>query len=549
MVTVTTLVGPNGQPLAAPAPPKARALGGWANTPYDAASYRNPHTEGWQPYLWSPDGELNIYRDRIVSRVRDLVRNDGWASGAVTRTLDNVIGANFRPIFKPDYRALAAFSGAAFDAVWADEFAKELGSYWRLWAHDDGRWSDTQRNMTFAQMMRLAFRHKVVDGDALAMLHWRPERVGQGRAYFATSVQIIDPDRLSNPQMQFDQQSMRGGVIVDHDGVATGYWIRRAHQGDWFAAGDAVHWDEIPRETAWGRPIIVHDFDHDRGAQHRGGAGMLTPVVQRLKMLAKYDETELDAAIVNAIFGAYVESPFDPSMVEDAMGTSVADSNPLNLYQDSRANFHSNGKILAGGVRVPILFPGERINTVTAARPTANFKEFEGAVLRNFAAGTGLSAQQVSNNWSDVNYSSARGALLEAWKTLGRRRIDFAHGFAQPIAGALIEEIMDTADLPLPAGAPDFLDCRSAYSRAQWIGPGRGWIDPVHEKEGAILGMDAGLSTLEAEAAEQGMDWEETLDQRAVEIKAFKDRGLEPPSWAQLNQVPAQQTITPPTAE
>jgi capsid protein len=35
----------------------------------------------WQPALWSPDNEINIYRDRIVSRMRDLVRNDGWASG------------------------------------------------------------------------------------------------------------------------------------------------------------------------------------------------------------------------------------------------------------------------------------------------------------------------------------------------------------------------------------------------------------------------------------------------------------------------------------
>jgi hypothetical protein len=28
---------------------------------------------------------------------------------------------------------------------------------------------------------------------------------------------------------------------------------------------------------------------------------------------------------------------------------------------------------------------------------------------------------QFSNDWSDTNYSSARGALLEAWKTMSRR--------------------------------------------------------------------------------------------------------------------------------
>src|SRR5260363_116602 len=49
-------------------------------------------------------------------------------------------------------------------------------------------------------------------------------------------------------------------------------------------------------------------------------AGVLTPVLQRMKMLIKYDSTELEAAIVNAIFGAYIESPYDPQLVEEALG-------------------------------------------------------------------------------------------------------------------------------------------------------------------------------------------------------------------------------------
>src|SRR5260364_97631 len=48
-----------------------------------------------------------------------------------------------------------------------------------------------------AHLLRLAFRHKLVDGDALALLLWRPERIGPGRARYATTVQLIDPDRLS----------------------------------------------------------------------------------------------------------------------------------------------------------------------------------------------------------------------------------------------------------------------------------------------------------------------------------------------------------------
>ena len=486
--------------------------------------------------LWSADNVLNPYRDRIVARTRDAVRNDGWASGAVTRVLDNAIGANFRPLSKPDYRALALYTGIeTFDAVWADEYGRALEACWRTWANDAGRWCDAQRAMTVSQMFFLAFRHYLVDGDGLGILYWLPERVVPGAAWYATTLQVVDPDRLSNPQLVFDNQTLRGGVEVDGFGAAMSYWIRAAHQGDWWAAADSMHWEKIPRETPWGRPVVVHHFDHDQAAKHRGGAGILTPVLQRLKMLIKYDSSELDAAIINAIFGAYVESPFDPEMVQEALTSS---DDKLGWYQEHRSEFHKDRNLMLGGARLAQLFPGEAIKSVTAARPTSNFGEFEGAVLRNVSAGTGLSAQQISNNWSDVNYSSARGALLEAWKTIGRRRHDFAAGWGQPIFAAFVEECMERGDLPLPEGAPDFSPFRTAYSNARWMGPGRGWIDPVAEAKGAVLRMDAGLSTLEEECAEQGLDWEATLDQRAREIEAFKKRGIPVPTWAGMNAGP-----------
>ncbi|WP_346730422.1 phage portal protein [Caballeronia sp. dw_19] len=524
---------------------RASMLVGGSRTPYDAADIFGPHMGDWQPYLWSPDGELNIYRDRIVSRVRDVVRNDGWASAAVTRTIDNVIGADFRPISKPDYLALQSMTGIKeFDHVWADEFGQAVEANYRSWAHDPGRYCDTQRNLTMPQLMALAFRHKCVDGDALGMLHWRPQRIGIGRARYATAVQVIDPDRLSNPQLNFDQQTMRGGVEVDEDGAAVAYWIRRAHQGDWFSAEKSLHWDRIPRETDWGRPIIIHDFDHDRAAQHRGGAGMLAPVLQRLKMLIKYDGTELDAAIINAIFGAYIESPFDDEFASEAL----EDSDRLKTYSDHRAEFHADRKMRIGDARISHLFPGEKIGTVSASRPTSNFADFENAMLRNVAAGTGTSAQMISQNWSDVNYSSYRAAMLEVWKTFHRKRTNFASGYGHPIYCGFLEESMEVDDLPLPTGAPPFIECRVAYSRAKWMGPGRGYVDPQKEKAGAILGMDAGLSTLEDECAELGgSDWREKVGQRAVERAKFQELGLPVPQWN--NGQSATESVTTPEAQ
>ena len=529
------ILGPDGQPVRYRTRSKYdfNALHGgssrFSGPPYDAADLYGQHMAAWTPALWSPDAELNMYRDRIVSRVRDMVRNDGWANGGVTRILDNVVGANLRPVPKPDYRYLAQLSGSAYDHEWSREFAQALDSNWRTWAYDSlGRYCDYTRNQTFGQMMRVAFRHKLIDGDAVAVMQYERDRIGRGRARYATCVQVVDPDRLSNPQLRFDQKHMRGGVKIDDSGAAVAYYIRQAHAGDWFSAVESLHWEEIARETPWGRPIVVHDFDGDRATQHRGGAGIFTPVLQRLKMLIKYDSVELDSAIINSLFAAYIKSPYDHEMVQEA----VDDSEQLDFYNQSRREFHKGNGIVFGNSRMPILFPGEDIVSVNANRPSGNFEAFEGAALRHVATALGLSAQQLTNNWADVNYSSARGAMLEAWKTLDRRREDFANGFAAPIRMCWMEESFDVDDLPLPRNPVPFIEARSAYARCRWMGPGKGWMDPVAEKQGAVMGLDAALSTLEDECAEQGLDYEEVLEQRKYELDLFEKYGITPPEWS-----------------
>lgn len=148
------------------------------------------------------------------------------------------------------------------------------------------------------------------------------------------------------------------------------------------------------------------------------------------------------------------------------------------------------------------------------------------------ASATGLSREQVAQKWSETNYSSARAALLESWKTLTRRANDFKTNTATPIYANWLGEPMDNGELPLPNGAPPYIECRNEYARCGWLGVARGWVDPVKEKQGSVLGMNAGLSTLKRECAEQGLDWEEVVHQRAVEVRLFKELDLDLPNWA-----------------
>jgi capsid protein len=84
------------------------------------------------------------------------------------------------------------------------------------------------------------------------------------------------------------------------------------------------------------------------------------------------------------------------------------------------------------------------------------------------------------------------------------------------------------------AGHALFTAWRAAFLRCVWVGPPKGWVNPVDERAGAILGMDAGLSTLEEECLAQGTDFEEVLAQRAYEIKKFDELGIPRPEWAGL---------------
>jgi hypothetical protein len=65
--------------------------------PYEAASYTTTEMGEWLPSIRSPDAEINLYRDRMVARQRDLYRNDGWAKGVIGSILDSTIGATLPP--------------------------------------------------------------------------------------------------------------------------------------------------------------------------------------------------------------------------------------------------------------------------------------------------------------------------------------------------------------------------------------------------------------------------------------------------------------------
>lgn len=501
---------------------------GSAFFPYDAANWQTQEMGDWLPWIRSPDSEINQFRDRIVSRARDLVRNDGWANGGVMRILDNTVGTGLRLSARPDWRALKRIA-PGFDATWANEYRQAVEALWRGYSEDLGKYNDVGRALPVGAQQRLALRHKLIDGESLTVSYWLPERVGRGAAKYATSFLVVDPDRLSNPYQMVDSEYLRGGVELDRYGAAIAYHIRKAHQNDYYNAVQSMDWERVERQDPDGWQRVLHDFESDRAGQHRG-VSMFTAILGHMKMLARYYGVELQAAAISATFGTYVKSPYDPAQVQDALGASGEE---LSFYQNLRADWADERPALLNGARIPTLAPGEDIVSVAAQHPHSNFDSFVGEMLGLFSANSGLSREQVTGDFSKSNYSSARAALLETWKTLTRRTDEFKRGTATPQFATWLREVMESGELDdvLPRRAPDFIDAATAYSQCSWLGVARGWVDPVKEPQGSILRMDGGLSTLQRECAEQGLDWEDVLHQRATEQALFEELGLPKPNW------------------
>ncbi|WP_146592213.1 phage portal protein [Puniceibacterium confluentis] len=486
------------------------------STPYAAADPGIDTLAGYLPQNRAADAEVLPGRDRVTARARDLVRNNGWAAGGVSKEVDSVIGSNFRPLLKPDWRALGLTAG------WAREFKEVVEARWRLYADDPRRFGDTTRSQTLPQMFGLAYRTYIIEGEALGLVNWRPHRPTR------TTLRLVDPDLLSNPDDGADEARLRGGIEISRDGASRAFHFRQGHRDtSWPDITASFTWKRIAREGRNGRPQVIHFFDKVRDGQTRGISRM-APIVEKLKMEDHYSKVELQAAVINAVLAAFIKSPMGPDVIDDLFADNGGEG--FLKYQGARSAFYGDGNgIRVGGARVQTLYPNDEIGMVSTARPAAQFADFESAVLRQIASGMGISYEQLASDWSKTNYSSARAAMIEIWRGWTARRTAFAQGFCQPFFMAWLEEMVMDGHIALPSGAPDFYTFLPAYSRAKWIGPGKGFVDPVKEAQAAAMRVALGLSTLEEEAAElTGTDYADNMEQIKSEIDAMPEGTLHP---------------------
>lgn len=506
---------------------KGRALEPQANSgAYEGASRRGQELASWNAPIMSADAEITRDKLQMDARGRDMTRNDGYVVGAMNIRRDSIVGDQYVLNAQPVYEAIGA------DEAWAEEFQRTVEAKFDLWWDSDECWPDAARLSTGTGLVRLALAQHFMQGEVLATAEWL--RSSAMRRPYSTAIQMVDPDRLSNPQGLADTRFLRGGVEVDQFGAAIAYHFRLAHPYEQFfdATAPSFEWKRVLARKNWGRLQVIHIFERDRASQTRAVSHMVS-VLKQMRMTKKFQEIVLQSAVVNATYAAAIESELPPEVIAEALGTGTGDSNGVSRYLEQLAAYSGGSRALQiDGIKIPHLFPGTKLNFKTPNAPGNSFAAYEQSLLRHIASALGLSYEQFSRDYTQTNYSSARASMVETWKGMQAIKKMIADRFATSIYALWLEEAINKGEVPLPRGAgPEFFYeglNREALTKCVWIGASRGQIDEFKETQAADLRVKARFSTLEAEIARIGGDWRRVLRQQAREKKMLEELGLVP---------------------
>jgi lambda family phage portal protein len=503
------------------APLAPSAMGG-----YEGARRVGQELASWGAPIASADSHITREKHQMDARALDMQRNDGYVVGAINIRRDSIVGSQYTLNAQPDYEALGA------DEAWAEEFQRVVESKFNLWAESPECWPDAARLNTLTGLVRLAITTHFTTGEVLATVEWL--RSAAERRPFNTAIQMIDVDRLSNPNGMSDTKYLRGGVERNQYGAPLAYHIRMSHPYNAMMAVDADQftWRRVAARKNWGRQQVIHIFEQNRPDQSRGVSDMVS-VLKQMRMTKKFQDVVLQNAVLNATYAATIESELPPEVVAEALGAAGGDAeNPYTRYMNLLAGFAGGSRGLQiDGTRIPHLFPGTKLNFKTAEAGTALGTGFEESLLRHISSALGLSYEQFSRDYTKTNYSSARASMLETWKAAQAIKKSVADRFASIIYALWLEEAINKGEIPLPGGAgPDFFYQglnKEALIRCEWLGAARGQIDEKKETEAALMRIEGGLSTYEDEIGRSGKDFRRVFRQRAREDKLIEELGLQ----------------------
>ena len=196
----------------------------------------------------------------------------------------------------------------------------------------------------------------------------------------------------------------------------------------------------------------------------------------------------------------------------------------IGAYLETR----KKNPVVVDGAHVTHLLPDEDVVTPERSSPNSNYPEFARFVLQKVAGSLGVSYPQLSQDWAGINYSSARALLNELWRSFLQDRVFFCEHFLTPIYAAWLEWEVANGDVKVPGGPANFYRNKTAICMAEWIGPGRGSVDPLKEANANNLDEAAGRKSTVESILENGRDPSDVLAEESWYQQERENRGLGP---------------------
>lgn len=425
-------------------------------------------TADWLAGSTDANAEVRVSVPTLRNRTRALERNDDYMRRYFSLLENNVLGACGiglqlkvrKPNGQPDKPA-----NDAIEMAW-DRWGKK-------------RNCTVNRGHTWRQLCRLVLRSAKRDGGVFI------RKVKGFDNEFRYSLQLLEIDHLDlnfNASLP-NGNRIEGGVEVNTWGQPVTYHIFRRHPGNLQPNILAAQREPVPADE------MLHVFLPDRISQLIG-APAPSATIQRLKMLAGYEDAELTAAREAACKG-YAITQATPEGYQggdvDAQGRFLEDVEP--------------------GMKL-LLEPGETIQELNPNHPVEAFPNFVKSILRAVAGGLGVSYNSLANDLEGVNYSSIRAGLLEEreeWKAVQEW---FIEEVCEPVFDDWLKWCLGFGYIKSGGGALGLANY-DYYNQPEWKPRRWSWVDPEKDVEADRKAIALRLKSRRCIIAEEGEDIDE----------------------------------------
>lgn len=450
---------------------------------YTAGSMRGPNKR-WMPRNRSGDAEIRQDHKLIMSRCRDLARNNPYIKGILIKICNNVVRTGIRP------QARVRKKDGSLDV----ELNKALEAWWRKWSRK--KHVDVAGHDSLASIQKLVLRHIWTDGEVLVHRVWDRSLLKKGVVPFR--LEVLECDMLADfiDGDLGNGITARRGIGFNKKGRPVKYFILPAHPGDYQSLSSRSNVIEIDASD------ISHVYEKERASQTRG-VSWFAAIIMEAFDLSDYQSFERIGAKLAAAFGIFVKTQYPELLGGGISPLAGTGQDPVSKLPD----YIEPGRIQS----LPV---GTEIQIASHNRPGQTYEPYVKSSLKGLSAGVTTSYSSFSNDYSDSSYSADRAAKLEERLSYGGQQGFLNEKLNEDLWQWFCEGVFLSGLAPLA----DFATEPERYTEAaEFQVPGWTWVDPLKDSKAAETDLNNSITTRKKLLAARGDDFDETIEQLVYE--------------------------------